>query len=71
MKKYLLSLTTLWVATPCSSGVAPDFGHGGGNYARRPKDAPPPPLFLLRPTVPELRRTDRADLALRLTQGQR
>jgi hypothetical protein len=22
MKKYLLSLTTLWVATPCSSGVA-------------------------------------------------
>jgi hypothetical protein len=27
----------------------------------QPKDAPLPPLFLLRPTFPELRRTGRAD----------
>jgi hypothetical protein len=49
--------------------VAPDVGRGDGITREQPKDAPRPPLFLLRPAFPKLWRTSRADFALRITQG--
>jgi len=49
--------------------VAPDVGRAARITREEPKDAARPPLFLLRPTVPELRRTGRADFAPRITQG--
>ena len=49
--------------------MAPDLGAGGGMAREQPKDAPRPPLFLLRPAFPELRRTGRADFALRHNPG--
>ena len=51
------------------SRVAPNVGRGGGITHEQTKDVRRPPLFLLRPTFPELRRTGRADFALRMTQG--
>jgi hypothetical protein len=41
--------------------VAPDAGYAAEITAEEPKDAPRPPLFLLRPIFPELRRTGSAD----------
>jgi hypothetical protein len=48
----------------CASQVASDVGRAAGITREQFEDAARPPLFLLRPTFPELRRTGRADFVL-------
>ena len=50
--------------------VAPDIERVGGTTRGGPKDPPRPPLFLLRPAFPELRRKGRAVLALRIPRAK-